>query len=216
MLLAAAIGSNACRESASAPATLSLDAGAPLHLVRWSGAGSPRFAFVRSGSARPAAAGVAAAAATSSTFWAYTDKDASLTVNVLASDGTWQPFATITVPRGALLQRPDGSLFLGRDSIAITLTPDTASLAVELHPSGLVFNPLVPAQLSISYGEANPDFNRDGVLDSTDEYIKQVLLGVATRNGPLDPWSAIPSINDLVNQRVASDLYHFTGYAVSW
>jgi len=42
------------------------------------------------------------------------------------------------------------------------------------------------------------------------------ILGVATRANPADSWTVIPSINDVVDQFVSSDLYHFTGYAVSW
>ena len=199
LLLAVATGWVACRETASSPVIPPFAADATVHRVPWS-AGSTAPAFP-SGSA---------------TFWAYADRQTSLTVSALAADGTSQPFATITIPRGALLRRPDGSFFGLHDSVEITLTPDAASLAVELAPSGLVFNPLIPARLTLSYQNANPDFNGDGLVDQTDDYIQQVLLGLSTRTNPTDPWSVIPSVNDVVNQRVTADLAHFTGYAVSW
>jgi len=187
------------------------------HAVRFARSSGP--AQFTGPNATPAAGAARAATAASSgdfTFWAYTDQDASITVNRVLDDGTVQPYVTLRVPRGALYRRPDGTAFGLRDSILITVTPDPEELRVDLEPTGLVFNPLIPAPFTISYQGANGDFNGDGVVDQLDTYIEQVLLGLSTQVHPGDPWQLIPSINDIINQVLSSNLHHFTGYAVSW
>ena len=53
-------------------------------------------------------------------------------------------------------------------------------------------------------------------MDGLDEYITQVLLGLSVQSQPGDPWTTIPSYNDIVNHVVSGALSHFSGYAVSW
>src|SRR5579864_5878158 len=84
----------ACRDSSNSPSSPRFQSGNVLHQVRWAGAGAPRFAFGalpnrRNGISRSATA----VSGDPATFWAYTDRDASLVVNVEAADGTWQPYA---------------------------------------------------------------------------------------------------------------------------
>jgi hypothetical protein len=206
-----------CRETANAPAPVNPDG--QFHQVDWSTSGSSRQFRFSQRRAQPSSAAAATASVsdgTSASFWAYTDKDAALSVDVLSEDGTWQLYATLTIRRGTLLSRPDGTPFAFRDSIEITMSLDPAALRVDLEPSGLTFNPLVPAQLALSYQGANVDFNGDGLVDALDDYIAQVLLGLSTRAGPDDPWATIPSYNDIVNRVLSANLRHFTGYAVAW
>jgi hypothetical protein len=49
-----------------------------------------------------------------------------------------------------------------------------------------------------------------------DDYIGQVLLRIVTRRHAGDPWTALPSSNDVMSRKLQADLQHFTGYAVSW
>jgi hypothetical protein len=205
-----------CRETANAP-TPPVSSAGQFHQVRASTSGTSRqFLFTQRPVQVPVAAAAASANADQASFWAFTDRDSRLTVNALSDDGTWQPYATVSIRRGSLLSRPDGTSFAFRDSIEITLSVDPAELRVELEPSGLKLNPLVPAQLSISYEGADPDFNGDGLVNGLDDYITQVLLGVSVQALPGDPWTAIPSYNDIVNRVLSADLRHFSGYAVSW
>lgn len=44
-------------------------------------------------------------------FWTYQDRDAWVLVRYQSPDGSWQPYVELLVPRGALFQHPDGSLF---------------------------------------------------------------------------------------------------------
>ncbi|MBI2403270.1 MAG: hypothetical protein HYW06_06830 [Gemmatimonadetes bacterium] len=149
-------------------------------------------------------------------FWAYADRDASAEVFYLASDSTWQPYVSLSVPRGALLSRPDGTLFASSDSIEISIALDTAWVLVDLQPTGLVFNPLIPARFSISYAGSDPDYNGDGVVDALDSYIEQVLMGLQVRRYPSDPWEPVDAIHSLLDQLFTADLWHFSEYAVSW
>ncbi|MBI4421734.1 MAG: hypothetical protein HY560_12990 [Gemmatimonadetes bacterium] len=149
-------------------------------------------------------------------FWAYRDRDASVAVDYQASDGTWRPYVTLSVPRGALLHRPDGTLFASGDSVEITLSLDTTALALELEPTGLGFDPLVPAQLKIWYSAAGPDLDGDGSVNSVDAYIEEVLLGLWTREQLTDPWSALSAIKTASAKVLSADLAHFSGYEVAW
>jgi hypothetical protein len=177
---------------------------------------SQQFLFSRQPGALPPDATAPSANPDRASFWAYTDQAAALMVYVLSDDATWQPYARVNIRRGSLLRRPDGTSFAFRDSIEITMSVDPAALQVQLEPSGLEFNLLVPAQLSIWYQGANPDFNGDGLVNGLDDYITQVLLGVSVQARPGGPWTTIPSYNDIVNRVVSADLRHFSGYAVSW
>jgi len=149
-------------------------------------------------------------------FWAYKDQDASVQVNYLDADSTWRPYVSLSVPSGALLQRPDGSFIAAGDSIEITLTFDTTQIVFEAEPSGLVFNPLVRPTLTVWYGGTDPDFNGDGVVNFLDAYIEQVLLGLYTRQDADDPWEPLSALQDLLAKQFTARLLHFCGYAVEW
>jgi len=149
-------------------------------------------------------------------FWAYESHDASVQVNYLAADATWQPYVSLSVPAGALSQRPDGTSFAAGDSIEITLTFDPAVMQFEAQPSGLQFSFWTPAVLQVWYGGTNPDLNGDGVVNHLDNYIENVLLGLYTRPTVDDPWISLPSLQSLLFKRFTANLRHFCGYAIDW
>lgn len=207
-----------CGDEASAPKTPPIVPDGQFHPVRFDGsAGEPAQFAMRRGPVRPGmTAGAIATNAAGLSFWAHTDRDAAVSITRIGMDGTSQPYVTLSIPRGSLFRRPDGSEFQSRDSVEITVTVDQHELNVELQPSGLLFNPLVPAQLTVSYQGADPDLDGDGSLTSVDDYIGQVLLGLRTQQKQNDPWEPLPSTNDVVSKALSADLRHFTGYAVSW
>lgn len=120
------------------------------------------------------------------------------------------------MPGGSLWQRPDGSFFTPGDSIEITLTLDTTQILVRLEPTRLAFNAAAPAHLTIWYSGANPDLNGDGIVDLTDAYIEQTLLGLWVRDGPLAPWNPVSAVQSLLSKLFSADLGHFSEYALSW
>ncbi len=194
---------------------------AQLHQLKWQPEiGIPRFAV-----AGPTILRAAGSQATSgpyvldnyqASFWAGAGKNQYVEVHYQAADLTWQPYVALSVPAAAPQQWPDGRPFAVTDSVLITLTLDPTSLSMHFEPTGLVFNPSVPAQLRFWYTGANPDFDANGRVDSTDTYIEQNRLGVWVRDLAVNPWTSVASVHVLTAKLFAADLQHFSDYAISW
>ncbi len=223
LILAAAAWLVACAEMAgpSRPQAPLVRTDGALHQLQWRSGTVPRtFSVVRNPTSQ--ATGLRAAEATATldqnqvSFWAFPDRDQAIRISYLAADGSWQPYVDFVVPAGALAQWPDGSPFLPTDSVLITAEVDTVSLVVRFQPTGLVFNPLAPARLTIWYTDANPDFNASGTVDSTDAYIEQTLLGVWVQESAADPWNQVTATQYVPGKLFSADLSHFSDYAVSW
>jgi hypothetical protein len=149
-------------------------------------------------------------------FWAHGDRDQSIQIDYRTAGGAWQPYIVFSVPRGALLNRPDGTPIAPADSIQITASVDTTQLLVRLEPSGLTFSEVTPAVLQVWYSGANRDFDGNGVIDERDSYIEAQLLGLWLQEGPQTPWVALPTVNTPSGSFLVANLRHFSGYAVSW
>ena len=150
-------------------------------------------------------------------FWAKRGTQTTVGVNHRRAPGqTWgDPFLRFRIPINGLAAGANGVPLARGDSVRITLTIDSLSFAVDFQPSGVVFSTSSPAQLAIWYQDANPDLNGDGVVDGTDEMLEQ-QLAIWGRGGKTDPWKQLASRNDTTQQYVASAIYHFSQYAVSW
>ena len=99
------------------------------------------------------------------------------------------------------------------DSVLITLTIDSATFAVQFAPTGLVLSRQHPATLAIWYGNADPDLNGDGVVDSTDQAL-QNQLAVWVQDSQ-SPWLKVSS-GTVTGQWITTVVPHFSEYAVSW
>jgi len=191
-----------------------------LHQLQWRSSPVPRtFAVVRHTltQAPGRAAGTAATLDQNEvSFWAFPNRDQAIQINYLAADGTWQPYLDFVVPAGALAQWPDGQPVAPSDSVLITAQVDTLSLVVHFQPTGLVFNSLVPARLTVWYTDANPDFDGNGAVDATDGCIEQSLLGVWVQESGTDPWNPVTATQYLPGKLFSATLGHFSDYAVSW
>jgi len=150
-------------------------------------------------------------------FWARRGTQTTVGVNYRRAPGqTWgDPFLRFRIPINGLAAGANGVPLARGDSVRITLTIDSLSFAVDFQPSGVVFSTSSPAQLAIWYQDANPDLNGDGVVDGTDEMLEQ-QLAIWGRGTKTDPWRQLASRNDTTQQYVASAIYHFSQYAVSW
>jgi hypothetical protein len=123
-------------------------------------------------------------------------------------------FLRFTVGPLSLLRQPNGELFLPGDSIQITVALDaTDRMIAHFEPSGLVFNPLLPARLEMFYQGADPDLNSDGDVDAADAALesslkvwKQEALGL--------PWLRLPSVN-ILGVTVGAGVQSFTSFAVA-
>ncbi len=110
---------------------------------------------------------------------------------------------------------PGGVPLARGDSVRITLTIDTVSFKVDFQPSGVLFSNSSPAQLAIWYQDANPDLNGDGIVDATDQALKD-QLAIWYRGSKAGPWKQVWSKNDSSQEVVTAALYHFSQYAVCW
>jgi hypothetical protein len=195
-----------------------------LNALRWSGTTRPRALRGLSPSIVAAPAGIAAIppiggpvpSPSSVTFWAYTNQASSAEIDYLASDSSWQPYVTLSIPAGALFRRPDGSSFGLVDSIPVSMSVDSTQVYVQVEPTGLKFNWLNPATLKIWYAGADPDLNGDGLVNFLDSWIEHWLLGVWVQEDSLDPWSLVSSVQNLLEKSFTAQLRHFSGYAVSY
>jgi hypothetical protein len=190
------------------------------HFLRWAGSTPPRFTAISPRSALVVngvsleyqSAGLSLDRYVAS-FWAVRGEPRSVQINYVDSaGGTNSSFLRLVVddPTYAPGQ---GDLAPG-DSVLITVTIDTANIAVSLEPTGLQFGD--PAQLQIWYGGAGGDLNGDGVVDSLDAQIESQLLGMRYREGPDSNWTQIPANQSLSDKSFTSALPHFSEYAVSW
>jgi len=144
-------------------------------------------------------------------FWAVSGAQRELTINY--ANGT-DAYLNFVVGPLSLLRRPSGALFLPGDSVLITVTLDDSDrMIAHFEPSGLTFNPLTPARLEFSYQYADPDFDGDGDVDSTDQALesklrvwKQEQLGL--------PWLELPTLQ-LGLFGLGASVNGFTGFGMA-
>lgn len=150
-------------------------------------------------------------------FWAYVGKNRSVEVryqNGLPNSGSGDRFVRFTVPSGALTTGLDGKRLKAGDSLLITMAFDAVDFRIDFEPSGLAFARNTPAELEVWYGNADPDVNRDGVVDEVDASILSSQLRVYhyDRKG----WAPVPSRNEASFKTIMGIVGGFSGYAVSW
>lgn len=125
-------------------------------------------------------------------------------------------FVHFRVPGEALLRRPDGTAFQEGDSVLISMrVVDPARLILEFQPSGLRFSQEHPAELEISFAEADDDLDDDGDVDERDEEAEQ-KLSVWRQEAPGQPWYRMATVVELEIDEVDVDLFGFTGYAIAF
>jgi len=150
-------------------------------------------------------------------FVASRRKSSTVTVNYQAVDGqeVGQPFLTLYIPKRGLVAGAGGVPLARGDSVIITITIDSVDFSVDLQPSGVLFSNKAPASLTLWYENADPDFNGDGVVDSTDDALRQQLTFYYQLAGS-STWTKHPSQNDPAMPSVTGTLYHFSEWALSW
>ena len=150
-------------------------------------------------------------------FWAKRGTQTTVFVNYRRRPGQWlpDPFLRFRIPINGLVAGA-GSVPLARgDSVRITLTIDTVFFNVDFQPSGVLFSSASPAQLAFWYENASPDLNGDGVVDATDQVLKD-QLAIWYRGSRTQAWRQVWSKNDPSQEVVTAALYHFSQYAVAW
>ena len=125
-------------------------------------------------------------------------------------------FLRFEVPTDGLYRKPDGTAFASGDSIQITVTVvDPKRFLFDFQPSGLQFNPNDPARLRVEYHYADPDFNGDGRVDSSDADI-EALLALWRRDPPDSLWFQMAAVKSVELEEFDADVLRFSQYAVAW
>lgn len=125
-------------------------------------------------------------------------------------------FLRFEVPADGLYRKPDGTAFAAGDSIEITVTViDPKRFVFDFQPSGLQFNPSDPARLKVEYHYADPDFNGDGRVDSSDADI-EALLSVWRREPPDSLWFQTAATKSVELEEFDAAVLQFSQYAVAW
>lgn len=134
------------------------------------------------------------------------------------SGGRGSLYFRLRLGANTLLTGPDGKPVAPGDSVLITVKlPDPNVLLFDLEPSGLRFSGTDPAELVISYAEADQDFNGDGKRekDQKDQEIER-RLGIWRQEAPGKPFERLKSRLDEQLDQVTAPLDGFTRFAMSY
>jgi len=149
-------------------------------------------------------------------FWAVKGRSAHVTIDYAHGGNDEHPFLTFDVPAFALHRRPDGSRISMGDSVLIHLTIDSNRILVHLAPTGLRFRWWNPPRLRVWYDHADPDYDRNGVVDEDDERLESTGLRVWYQESSGTPWHGWRAQHSLYDKWFQAYLRHFSNYAVSW
>ena len=130
-------------------------------------------------------------------------------------DDDGQEFLEFEVDEETLLRRPNGTAFQPGDTITIRVRVPGDAYVFHFEPSGLQFNPNRPAELKISYGDADDDFDDDGDVDDDDQAFETDLS--IWRQEVLDgDWENIgATVHSVELDEIEFDVQHFTGFALA-
>jgi hypothetical protein len=125
-------------------------------------------------------------------------------------------FMHFRVRAEALLTRPNGTAFQPGDSVLISVNViDPSRLILDFQPSGLRFSQDHPAELEISFEEADDDLDGDGDIDDRD-LDNERKLSVWRQEAPGQPWYRMATIVEYELNEVDVDLFGFSGYAIAY
>lgn len=148
------------------------------------------------------------------TFVATAGQDAELELFFEDRDDPGQRgdrFLDFELEQNSLRELPDGTPIQPGDRVTITLTVARDTLLLDFGPDGLKFDPDDPAELEISFGEADDDFDDDGEEDP--ELEEEIDLWRQERPG--EDWLRSGDIKDFERDEIRAFIESFTRYAVA-
>lgn len=176
------------------------------------------------GTRPPAALNVVHVAATSTplfnpvdSFYAVRGVDREASIYFQDADGqAGEEYLRLRIDAPTLQALPDGTPIAVGDSVLIHIrVVDPSQMLFELQPSGLKFNPAVPARLKIHYDHADGDLNDDGVVTSADSLIEGTLA-IWRQEQPGDPFVRLGSALSVDLDEADADLLGFSRYALAY
>lgn len=150
-------------------------------------------------------------------FWAKKGEDRALVLEYTPEPGETEgeDFLTFEVSAEALLRSPDGRLYQRGDSVQIRLTVvEDGRFVFRFEPSGLLFNPLVPAELEIEYARTDGDLNGDGVVDQKDRELES-RMGIWKQEKLGDLWLRLGTVKFEDRDEIEAKIVGFTGFCVA-
>jgi hypothetical protein len=130
--------------------------------------------------------------------------------------GAGEEYLRLRIDAPTLLALPDGSPILPGDSVLVHVRGvDPTQMLFELEPTGLKFNPLVPAQLKIHYDHADGDLNDDGSVNGEDDAIEGTLA-IWRQEQPGDPFVRLGSVVSADLDEAEAELTGFSRYALAY
>lgn len=149
---------------------------------------------------------------TTLTFWATRGENTE--VRIRMEDG--EDLLRFRLRPDALRRYPDGRTFRMGDSVQISLRlSDDDRFLFRFEPSGLEFSPDEPAELEISYLQANPDLDGDGTAGDPDDDRIAESFAIWRQERAGDPWERIATARLRDLQEVRAELTGFTRYALA-
>jgi len=140
-------------------------------------------------------------------------------LNIFFTDplgGAGDGYLRLRVHAASLLKHPDGSLFQVGETVLITVSVvDPTQIYFEFQPSGLTFDPAVPAQLRIEYGETGDDLDDDGDVDPQDAAIEQVIA-IWRQEQPGQSFLRLSGVKSESLDEIEADVLGFTRYAIAY
>lgn len=130
--------------------------------------------------------------------------------------GPGHEYMRLRVDAPTLKNRPDGTPFQVGDSVLITVrVTDPRLIQFDFEPAGLTFDPVVPAELRIDYGETRGDLNDDGAVTAADTTI-QNIMAVWRQELAGQPYLKVGGIKIEELSEIDVDLLGFTRYAIAY
>jgi len=130
--------------------------------------------------------------------------------------GRGRDYLRLTIPKDALLARPDGSPIAEGDSVLITIrVVDPARILFQMEPTGLQFNPSSMPELRIRYDIAAGDLNHDGRHDAQDDSV-ETHLGIWRQPDAGSSFVRLESTVQRTSQDVRANLPGFSRYAIAY
>lgn len=150
-------------------------------------------------------------------FWAVRGQDSELVIRYIpaAGEATGDEFLRFRVRDESLYRKPNGDPFAVGDSIEIHVTIDDGGrFLFDFEPSGLVFNPVEPAELEIEYERLGGDLDDDGDVDDDDLRIEQSMR-LWKQEAPGALWFPVGTIILEEIDEIDGVIDSFTGFAVA-
>jgi hypothetical protein len=130
--------------------------------------------------------------------------------------GAGEEYLRLRIDAPTLVALPDGTPILPGDSVLVHVrVVDPAQMLFELEPTGLRFNPLVPAEIKIHYDHAEGDLNDDGSVDGEDDAIEGILA-IWRQEQPGDPFVRLGSVLSDDLDEAEAELTGFSRYALAY